>query len=306
MRLIRKPSIGLILPPILAVALVAMWLAPSAFAHQPPGGSSWNHPASSGPTGPYAPFADCPLSTPTVYDCLVGTVNGGQLTFGRETVPIDRTIMLQGGLAEPNPETENTTLAPPVHGQPLSPTPQEVPGGLRSLLGFSAPKRPWEVQLAWWLQHLNAVTATLELVGTAQVSTFNLLLEEGPALVLPVRLRLQNPLLGDHCYIGSVAEPLVLPLTDGTTSPPPPNLPISGNSGALSIEQEGSIAKLTEGTFVNNEIAVPEVNGCGLFGQLDGLLDHGIGLPSPAGANTAIINASITLAAAGSVRESEQ
>ncbi len=300
-----RPSLRSTLLPIAIVVLIAMWLAQSASALQPPAGSPWSHPTTSGPTGPYAPFGDCPLTTPNVYDCLIGAVSGGQLTLGKITVPIDRTLTLQGGLAR-EPGTENTTLAPAVDGDTLSPTPLEVPGGLLHLLGFSSPNPPRRGPLAWWSRAVNGATATLELVGTAQVSTFNLLVEEGPALVLPVRVRFRNPLLGNQCFIGSAAEPVMLPLTDGTTSPPPPNQPIKGTSGLLSLEQEATIAKLTEGVFVNNEFAAPKVQGCGLFGQLDGPLDHGIGLPSPAGSNTAIIDTSVTLAAAVPVRESEQ
>ncbi len=288
------------------VALIALGLAPSAFARWAPNGPPGSaHPTSGGPTGPYAPFASCPLSAPKVYDCLIGTVNGGQLTIGSATVPIDEPIALQAGLVR-EPETEVSTLAPPVHGDVLSPTPIEVPGGLRRLLGIGNPSQPWGRQFAWWLRHLNTVTATIELVGTGQLSTYNVLVEEGPALVLPTRIKLQNPLLGSHCYIGSATEPLTLSLIDGTTSPPPPNQPIHGSSGTLGLEQEGSIATLTGGTFVNNEFPVSKVNGCGLFGQLDGPLDHGIGLPSPAGANTVIIETNVTLAAAAAVRDSEE
>jgi hypothetical protein len=240
-----------------------------------------------------------------VYDCLVGAVSGGQLTFGKITVPIDHTFTLQGGLAR-EPETETETLVPAVDGNTLSPTPLEVPGGLLHMLGFHSSNVPLRGPLARWSRALNGVTATLELVGTVQVSILNLLFEEGPLLVLPARLRFRNPLLGSQCYIGSAAEPVTLSLTVGTTNPPPPNQPIKGTVGQLEFEQEGSILTLAGSALVNNEFAAPKVHGCGLFGQLDGPLNHGIGLPSPAGSNTAIVDTNVTLAAAAAVLKSEQ
>lgn len=303
----RRAPLKSTLPSVVIAVLIGMWLTTSAFAQQPPTGSPGSHPTTSSPspTGPYAQFGDCPLTTLNVYDCLVGAVSGGELTLGNITVPINRTFTLQGGLAR-EPETENTTLAPAVDGNTLSPTPLEVPGGLLHMLGFSSPKPLPRGPLARWSKALNGVTATLELVGTAQVSILNLLLEEGPVLVLPARLRFRNPLLGSQCFIGSAAEPVTLSLTVGATNPPPPNQPIKGTVGQLEFEQEGSILTLTGSAFVNNEFAVPKVHGCGLFGQLDGLLDHGIGLPSPAGRNTAIIDTTVTLAAAAAVLKSEQ
>lgn len=282
---------------VVIAVLIAMSLTTSAFAQQPPNSPS--------PTGPFALFADCPLTAPNVYDCFVGSVSGGQLTLGKIAVPLNRTLTLQGGLAR-EPETEISTLVPAADGNTLSVTPLEVPGGLLHMLGFRSSNVPSRGPLARWSRALNGVTATLELVGTAQVNILNLLLEEGPVLSLPARLRFRNPLLGSQCFIGSAAEPVTLPLTVGATNPPPPNQPIKGAVGQLEFEQEGSILTLTGSEFVNNEFTVPKVHGCGLFGQLDGLLDHGMGLPSPAGSNTAIIDTNITLAAAAAVRKSEQ
>ncbi len=56
------------------------------------------------PTGKFAPFADCPLSNPEVPLCTVATTTSGEFTIGKRTVPINKTITLQGGLV-PIPET---------------------------------------------------------------------------------------------------------------------------------------------------------------------------------------------------------
>jgi hypothetical protein len=48
-------------------------------------------------TGEYAQFSDCPLSRPSITDCLNLTLIGGSLTLGKRTLPVTNPIKLQGG-----------------------------------------------------------------------------------------------------------------------------------------------------------------------------------------------------------------
>ncbi len=116
--------------------------------------------------------------------------------------------------------------------------------------------------------------------------------EEGTALSLPVKVHLENPLLGRECYIGSNADPIVLSLTTGTTNPPPPNKPISGSMGLISEKDEFAFAEIAEHTQVGNSFSAPAATGCGgpLSFLIDPLINSKIGLPSPAGYNTIIHN----------------
>jgi hypothetical protein len=277
------------------LALIALGLAPSAFAFKP----------QAVPTGPFAIFGDCPLSAPNVTECVVAQTTGGQLTIGRAIVPLDHTVTLQGGIAS-EPETEITSFVPAADGNALLQTPLEVPGGLLDLIGRRNLTTWVHSSYNRWSQRDYAVTATLELVGPAQINLLNIVFQEGPALVLPSRLKLENRLLGDGCYIGSRTEPIMLEMIDGTTSPPPPNQPISGTAGSLSIEQEGSLLTLTGSSFVNNSFAVPPAEGCGPASEIDREIDRQVGLPSVAGSNTAIIDGTETVAVAPAVVASEE
>ena len=91
--------------------------------------------------------------------------------------------------------------------------------------------------------------------------------------------------LGNSCYIG----PLNLPLTTGTTSPPPPNLPITG----VPYNADAGTA-----TMVNNSFSVPGASGCGPLGLANGSINTQLGLPAAAGLNTArlegVVNPTIT------------
>ena len=56
--------------------------------------------ASSGghhPNRDYAPFAGCPLSNPAPDICIFAQSENGELTIGSKTIPISRTVTLQGG-----------------------------------------------------------------------------------------------------------------------------------------------------------------------------------------------------------------
>ncbi|HEX7610180.1 MAG TPA: hypothetical protein VF380_05870, partial [Solirubrobacteraceae bacterium] len=46
----------------------------------------------------YAAFKDCPVYVKGVKLCVIAETTGGEFTIGSKTVPINKTITLQGGL----------------------------------------------------------------------------------------------------------------------------------------------------------------------------------------------------------------
>lgn len=283
-----------------AAVLMAVMLVPASQAL----GSTFH------PKGEYTQFGECPLNHPELTFCLFSESNGGFFQIGKKTVPLKIPQILQGGLLI-NEETEATTFVGAANGQSLVPTPQVVPGGL---LGVEAPKS-WPL----FLQELfnetinkgaTGVTATVELAGPAsaiKVSELNLIIEQGDALVLPLKIKLSNAFLGNNCYIGSNAKPVVINFTSGETSPPPPNKPIHGSAGSLNINEAGTILTLSGGSLVNNSYAAPGANGCGgLFSFLiDPFVNSLVGLPSPAGSNAAILEGKFQIASPAAVKASE-
>jgi hypothetical protein len=265
-------------------------------------------PAMAVPHGDFAPFADCPLSNPAIEQCLIASASSGEFTVGNTTVPINKTITLQGGIV--GTET-GVAFAGAADGNTLSKTALAVPGGL---LGIVAPS-------SWpgWLQAifnsfinegLTGVTATTELAAPAssiELNTLNLILETGTALKLPVKVKLSNVFLGSNCYIGSNSHPIILNLTTGATSPPPPNTSIHGSRGTFEFKDEGNLLVITNNSLVDNSYAAPEATGCGgIFSFLvDPAVDLKLGLPSAAGHNDAILNGKLEVAAAAAVVASE-
>jgi hypothetical protein len=284
----------------IATALMAAMLVPASQAL-----ASSHH-----PKGEYAQFAECPLSHPALTFCTFAESSGGFFQIGKKTVPLKAPVVLQGGLLI-NEETEVTTFVGAENGVSLVPTPQTVPGGL---LGVEAPKS-WPLFLQILFNEtinkgLTGVTATVELAAPAssiKVNPTNLISENGDALVLPVKIKLGNAFLGSNCYIGSNSNPVVINFTTGATSPPPPNKSIHGSAGSLTFNEAGTILTLSGGSFVNNSFAAPGANGCGgLFAFLvDPFVNSLVGIPSPAGTNTAILEGKFQLAVAEAVKASE-
>lgn len=288
----RRRAQGLVLVALAALLLAALSAGSAAAA----------------PTGEFANFANCPLSNPETHGCLYAQSTSGEFAIGSTVVPLTKTVTLQGGLTQQTAEGYNEVL-PATNGETLSKTKQTVPGGLLKIV---APE-------SWpgWLQEifnefindgLTGVTATTELVGTAKIGLLNAIHGTGTALVLPTRVHLENPFLGEGCYVGSASEPVTVEFTTGTTSPPPPNSPITGSPGEFSFGGEHTIIIVKNNSLVNNSFSAPAAEGCGgLFSFLvDPAVDAELGLPSAAGHNTAILNGSQEIATSiEAIRKSE-
>ncbi len=233
----------------------------------------------------FEPFAQCPISTHGVHYCVVANTTSGEFKVGSKTVPINKTITLQGGLTE-----SSNDLVPATNGETLSKTPLTLPGGL---IGIE-------------LGGVTEVTATTELVGPVQVNEGNIADGTGAAVVLPIKVKLENPALGDECYIGSQTEPITLELTTGTTDPPSPNKPITGKPGTLTLNSDGTIFTLGGNSLVDNSFAAPGVSGCGesLAPVLDPVVDLDAGLPAAAGTNTAILDGTVYETTAKALKKS--
>ncbi|MFE9421543.1 hypothetical protein ACFYNO_01120 [Kitasatospora sp. NPDC006697] len=241
------------------------------------------------PGGGYTGMGHCPLNSTSMQDpsdlqvgCVVAVTRGGSFTIGSTTVPLTSPITLQFGVywdksapqvTFPDGSTANqyTTVAPA--GAPLlsaQPAQITIPGIVNFLPGITS------------------IFAQVELAG--QVKDFTPLAagESYPVFKLPVKLHLFNAFFGDDCYIGSDSSPIVLAPTTGTTAPPPPAKPMTGDPGTIGVNPDpngyGSLlASFTGASLVDNTFTVPRASGCGLGGSLDWIINLAMGLPAGAG-----------------------
>jgi hypothetical protein len=246
----------------LAVAAAALGVVPSALA------ASKNKEL-------FAKFAYCPIHTAAV--CVVSYTTGGEFVIGNKAVPIEKTVTLQGGLETSS--FEQQSLLGATNADTLSQTPLTVPGGLLGIAGLGG-----------------EVTATAELAGPASSVTIDrrAIVFREPSVTLPIKVKLSNPILGEECYIGSEADPIVLHLTTGTTSPPAPGKPISGSAGSEEGLDKGKIQYI-EATIVDNDFAVPGAKGCGgaLSPIVDPIVDLDVGIPAAAGKSSAVMKSTL-------------
>jgi len=275
---------------VVAAAMLVALLIPAASAN-------------AAPTGEFANFGKCPLTNPALEACFYSASIGGEVTTGAKTVPVKNPQLLQGGADYVGGDILGpVNILPASEGDTLSKTPQAVPGGL---LGVTAP--------TWWPKFLQdlfnetinngftGVTATVELAGPVSAIKLNVaaaVVSQGTALEMPVKIKLGNPFLGNNCYIGSNSKPIVWKFTTGTTSPPPPNTPITGSPGSVAVAESGKILRINAAKLVDNSFATPGASGCGgLFSFLiDPFVNSIVGVPAAAGKNTAILEDNIEFA----------
>jgi hypothetical protein len=227
----------------------------------------------------YTQFAGCPdPKTETlgkgVEACVRSEVKSGNFKMGSKNVPIEKPIVLSGGT---NIEFENFVYNSK-GGMP--PVKQKVPGGVIGLTG-----------LTWLAEFLGIEALTLyaatELAGTP---VFHGVTD----IDLPIKVHLINSTLGNNCYVGSTANPITLHMTVGTTSPPPPNTPITGKEPLLTFDEKYEILHLNGGKYVDNSFSAPGASGCvlTLFGfipiSINGLVNTQSGLPAKSGTNETI------------------
>ncbi|WP_329562930.1 hypothetical protein [Kitasatospora sp. NBC_01266] len=266
--------------PAFALAAAAALLAAAAPAQAA---------APAAPGGPYTGMGDCPVGAPAMTDpsnlqvgCVVSVTNAGSFTIGSTTVPLTSPITLQFGVywdksapvvTFPDGSTANqyATVAP-TGTQLLTAQPAQI--AIPGIINF--------------LPGITSVFAQVELAGPVTDFTPLAAGESYPVFKLPVKLHLSNAFFGNNCYIGSDSSPILLQPTTGTTAPPAPGQPMTGNPGTIAVNNDPNghstlIASFTGAALVDNTFSVPGASGCGLGGILDPIIDWTMGIPSNAG-----------------------
>ncbi|WP_197320967.1 hypothetical protein [Saccharomonospora sp. NB11] len=247
--------------------------------------------------GHWAPFDRCPVDDPAMLAadgadvaalCLASSSQSGTMKIGEKVVPTAGTNLQFGLLGD---GTDYTSVSP--EGAGIQAEPVTVPGGLLNLMC------PSEIPVLTDLcekaadSKLNRVVATVEPAGTPTDFSLTAGLGVGqPIVTLPVKIRLDNVLLGSKCYIGSNSDPILLRPRNLTQ----PALTIARYAPDGTDQAGGPMSNvvLSGADQGDDSFTVPKANGCGLLGALDWAVNLQLGLPSPEGANSLVLNAADT------------
>jgi len=292
-----RSRLGVLGAAMMAASLIALVLAGSASAKL---------------TGEFTRFAQCPYTNPEVHRCLHSVTTGGTVKLGSKTVTITNPATLQGGYQDVE-EGQFSKFFAAKNGETLSKAPQKVPGGLAGLVSCPGISNfILRAACEWTFENgLTGVNSTLELAGSSndiEINELNLALGEGVTLKMKLKVRLENPLLGSSCYVGTSSKPILWELRSDTTNPPPPNKPITGNPGTITFLEKARVLRLNGVELVDNAWAAPATNGCGgIFSFiLDPIVSAASGLPSAAGNNTAILKNTVHTTTSFALNQNDQ
>jgi hypothetical protein len=244
--------------------------------------------------GIWGPFTRCPVDSQSILAsdgvssapaCIAANSPSGSIKLGNSTQTTGATNLQLGATIDS--ATNVFSLVSPADGA-LVAEPVDVEGGLLGLMCPSDIPLVSAICAGLVGSELNAVTATVEPAGEASNFSRTAALSLGqPIVTVPVKVHLENPILGPNCYIGSNADPIVL-RPRNTTRPT-----LSAATGALdgTPTPGGRLVTLTGlSTQGDDSFAVPGATGCGLLGVLNTAVNQQQGLPSPAGNNNLVLN----------------
>lgn len=201
-------------------------------------------------------WGKCPVAGDDIGTCVTVVVRGGEMQIGGLKVPVpDGGLKIAGGVTyvEDGNDWKDVFIPEPGTNFGVTSTPITVPGGA---LGIDTPL------------NLTQIQSTVEAVGMPSVDVLD------AAVSMPVRLKLENPLLGDKCYLGSESNPITLNLK---TTGNPPSEPIGGGT-------PGAVFRAVPHT--DTTFAVPAATGCGPLGSLNWAVNLRASTPSASGHNS--------------------
>ncbi len=274
------------------------------------------------PTNRLGIYKNCPVNGKSaggfndelcVFSATEAAPEGGAFTVGGITVPLEKQVQLQYGLAE-NSEGVLEFVAPTDGAAAIVPTPEKVPGEpIGHITEAEQEEEGWPAALKYSYKQaqkhgkVKIVYESIEQAGDPVQNSTNIIFEEGVGVLAPVKIKGENKWLselGDVCYIGSEEDPITQHLTTGGSESPLTHEILKGSAGRLSIFDEGNALYLTGSDLVDNTYAVPGASCTGPYSSsVDAAIDKAFGIPAVAGASNTQLKGTLYESVAQVVKE---
>ncbi len=235
-------------------------------------------------------FAQCPVNgyigpkhADRVSICIVGITSVGTIDIGGLDTTFRGPGLAQFGFAGNSGITVDNTVDA-LDGQSYTAPRQLLSKPVMAMLGNpSGVNPPAQSDVYVVSQQAGPISFNLTTPGSSGIN---------PETIVPLTFRLENPLLGSHCYVGTLADPVTLTLTTGISGS------LTGTVGTLNVYDNGSVVQTVGSEVVDGVFSVPGATGCGAGGLWDSAIDANNSLPSPSGSNVAMLYGSFDLATA--------
>jgi len=249
----------------------------------------------------------CPVDDPLVLAapgdtgvalCVASSSPGGSIKLGKMEATATGATNLQFAIVTSTEGDLSFTAVSPAGGAIIS-EPTKVKGGLLNISCGDGPD-PLSIRAICRTlledSPLNKVTATVESAGP--ITDFDLVagLQEGlPILTMPVKIKLNNPLLGGNCYIGSNENPIVLrPANTDMSNAQAQFGQFNHETGEDDPDGEMAVIGVAGAVQGDSSFEVPKAKGCGLLNIFDGAINQRVGLPAAAGVSELVLNDATT------------
>jgi hypothetical protein len=240
-------------------------------------------------------FVQCPVNGSIghkhgdrISTCVLGVASEGTIDIGGLDTTFAGPARVDFGYAGNSGATLDNTVGA-LNGKTYTAPKQLLSEPVMTLIGNPAGvKPPGQSQVYVTTTLVGPITFNLFTPGSSGIN---------PEVIVPLVFRFVNPLLGSGCALGSVADPVTLTLTTGTSGA------LTGTLGTFNIADGGSIAQTIGTEVVDGMFSVPGVTGCGSGGVFDDAINTLNNLPSPSGANEAILYGTFDLAASNYIKK---
>jgi hypothetical protein len=233
-------------------------------------------------------FSQCPVNGSIgakdghVTTCVVGDAQVGSIDIAGLDTTFKGPGLVQFGFAGDSGVTVNNTVGA-LDGQSFTAPRQLLSKPAMTLLGNPAGVTP-PAQSQVYIQTELAGPITFNIITPGQGGL-------NPETIIPLVFKVENPVVGPNCTLGTLADPIVLTLTTGMSGA------LTGTLGTLNFTDNGNLGQTIGTEVVDGVFSVPGATGCGSGGVFDNDIDAANALPSPSGSNQAMLFGSFDLAA---------